>query len=181
MKMQPTKEIRRLLCLALYYGLATHLPRKSVPVLGKISNNFRILCAKGIFKHCGKVSTIGKRAYFGTGKYVEIGNYSGIGDDCTIPNNAIIGEYVMMGPQVYMARDNHKFANTETPMYMQGMQDCAPIRIEDDCWIGARAIVTPGRRIGQGCIVAAGAVVTKDIPQYSVVGGNPAKVIKRRK
>ncbi|MDE7126005.1 MAG: acyltransferase, partial [Muribaculaceae bacterium] len=53
--------------------------------------------------------------------------------------------------------------------------------IEDDVWLGVRAILTPGHRIGQGSVVAAGAVVTKDVAPYSVVGGNPAKIIKSRK
>lgn len=52
--------------------------------------------------------------------------------------------------------------------------------IEDDCWIGTRVIMTPGRKIGKGSILAAGAIVTKDVEPYSIVGGNPARVIKKR-
>lgn len=52
--------------------------------------------------------------------------------------------------------------------------------IEDDCWIGARVIILPGRRIGKGSIIGAAAVVTKDVEPYNIVGGNPARVIKKR-
>ena len=55
-----------------------------------------------------------------------------------------------------------------------------PVYIGDDVWIGARVIILPGRKIGEGVIIGAGAVVTKDVPDYAVVGGNPAKVIKFR-
>ena len=55
------------------------------------------------------------------------------------------------------------------------------ILIEDDVWIGARVIISKRRHIGKGSILAAGAVVTKDVPEYAIVGGNPAKVIKMRK
>ena len=52
--------------------------------------------------------------------------------------------------------------------------------IEDDVWIGTRAIILPGTRIGKGSIIGAGSVVTKDVPQYSIVGGNPARILKTR-
>ena len=63
----------------------------------------------------------------------------------------------------------------------QGNTDVAPVVIGDDCWIGRRVMIMAGVTIGEGCVIAAGAVVTKDIPPYSVVGGIPAKVIKNRK
>lgn len=52
--------------------------------------------------------------------------------------------------------------------------------IEDDCWIGVRSILTPGRHIKKGSIIAAGAIVTKDFDEYSIIGGNPAHLIKKR-
>jgi len=52
--------------------------------------------------------------------------------------------------------------------------------IEDDVWIGTNAIILPGRRLGKGSIIAAGAVVTRDVEPYAIVGGNPARLIKRR-
>lgn len=116
----------------------------------------------------------------GSGKNISIGSYSSIGQNCTV-SHAKIGDYVMMGPEVMFIVNNHEFARTDIPMEKQGFSGIKAITVEDDVWIGARAILLPGVKIGQGSIIATGAVVTKDVPPYSIVGGNPARVIKKRK
>lgn len=65
-------------------------------------------------------------------------------------------------------------------MCQQGKRHVNPTIIEDDCWIGAGVIMTSGRRVAQGAIIAAGSVLTKNFDEYSIVGGNPAKLIRRR-
>lgn len=176
------KKIVRLFCLLVYYGFAQHLPSSYCPVIGRFCNKIRVFCVKGIFKKCGAISTIDRRAYFGTGVDIEMGDYSGIGERCVVPKNTIIGNYVMMAPEVHIVQNNHNYQNLEKPMCFQGSPRTIPQTIiEDDCWIGVRAILTPGHVIGQGSIVAAGAVVTNDVVAYSIVGGNPAKLIKMRK
>ena len=172
----------RYLFLFLYYGFAQHLPSSYFPCVGKYFNAFRIFCCKRIFKRCGKISTIDRHAYFGNGKDLEIGDFSGIGENCVILNNTVIGKYVMMAPEVHIVANNHTFSDTEKPMCFQGsIEGVTPTIIDDDCWIGVRVILTPGHRIGNGSILAAGAVVTKDVEPYSIVGGNPAKLIRKRK
>lgn len=172
----------RYLFLVLYYGFAQHLPSSYSIWGGKFCNMIRIFCCHKIFKYCGKVSTIDRHAYFGNGRNVEIGDYSGIGENCVIPNNTVIGKYVMMAPEVHIVANNHTFSDTEKPMCFQGsIEGVTPTIIDDDCWIGVRVILTPGHRIGKGSILAAGAVVTKDVEPYSIVGGNPAKLIRKRK
>lgn len=168
--------------LVLYYGFCQYLPNSYSVLGGKLWNSCRIFCCRRIFKYCGKVSTINRRAYFGNGKNVVIGDYSGIGENCVIPNDIVIGKYVMMAPDVHILTNNHLFDNTDIPMCLQGYS-CPKSNtvIEDDCWLGIRVIMTPGHRIGRGSILAAGAVVTKDVQPYSVVGGNPARLIKKRK
>lgn len=174
--------IVRFVFLVTYYCVARFLPGSYSPVFGRIANRIRILCVRHIFKYCGKISTVDRMAYFGTGKGIEIGDYSGIGENCVIPNNTIIGKYVMMAPDVHIVANNHNFSDTEKPMCFQGSPTNPPVTvIEDDCWIGVRVIMTPGRHIRKGTIVAAGAVLTKDFPEYSIVGGNPAKMIRKRK
>ena len=79
------------------------------------------------------------------------------------------------------AARNHAFDRTDIPMNQQGFTPEKPIVIEDDVWIGARVIILPGVHIGTGAVVGAGAVVTKDVPDYAVVGGNPARILKMRK
>lgn len=168
--------------LAIYYGFAQYLPSSYAPIVGKISNKIRILCCKLIFKYCGKISTIDRRAYFGNGREIEIGDYSGIGERCVVPHNTKIGKYVMMAPEVHVVSDNHNFSDTSEPMCFQGsITNHQPTVIDDDCWIGIRVILTPGHHIGQGSILAAGAVVTHDVEPFSIVGGNPAKLIRKRK
>ena len=132
---------------------------------------------KGIFKKCGKISTIDRCAYLGNGFEVEIGDYSGIGANCFLPNNIKIGKYVMMAPEVFIAKNNHRFDKTATPMCFQGASENGITIIEDDCWIGRRVIMTPGRHIKKGSIIATGSVLTKDFDEYSIIGGNPAHII----
>lgn len=85
-----------------------------------------------------------------------------------------------MGPYCFFCTKNHEFSNTEIPMIEQGYRPIAPIVLEDDIWLGQGVMIMPGVHIGKGAILAAGAVVTKDVPEFAVVGGNPAKIIKFR-
>jgi acetyltransferase-like isoleucine patch superfamily enzyme len=66
-------------------------------------------------------------------------------------------------------------------MNTQGFLPDLPVVIEDDVWVGANVTILPGRRIGQGSIVGAGSVVTRDVPAYAIVGGNPAVVVGSRR
>ena len=86
----------------------------------------------------------------------------------------------MMGPEVVIYTSQHEFGRTDIPMQQQGKTPTMPVTIGNDVWIGRRAIIMPGVTIGNGAIIGAGAIVTKDVPDYSVVGGVPAKVIKMR-
>lgn len=109
----------------------------------------------------GNHSNIGPYSYIGCSGYVEIGNN------------------VMMGPRVNLLAENHNAERVDVPMKSQGVTRKA-IVIKDDCWLGANSTVLAGVTIGEGSIVAAGAVVTKDVPAFSIVGGVPARVIKSR-
>ena len=87
----------------------------------------------------------------------------------------------MMGSDVVIITRNHRFERTDIPMMEQGFSDEQPVTIGDDVWIGDRVIILPGIKVGDGSIIAAGAVVTHDVPAYAIVGGVPAKVIGMRK
>ena len=175
------KRISQKFWLCLFYGLANHLPNSYTRLLGSPSNKFRIFCCKHIFKKCGKVSTINHHCDFGNGCEVEIDDYSGIGAYCMIPHDIKIGKYVMMAPHVTIFSRNHCFENLEKPMCFQGFSPSKRTIIEDNVWIGQSVILTVGHRVGSGSIIAAGAVVVKDIDRNSILGGNPAKLIKYRK
>ena len=87
----------------------------------------------------------------------------------------------MMGQDVLIFPSNHNFSDLETPMSKQGAGQIRILHIEDDVWIGSRAMILASvNKIGKGAIVAGGSVVTKDVPDYAIVGGNPAKIIKYR-
>lgn len=89
-----------------------------------------------------------------------------------------IGDRVLIGPDVCICTGTHA---TDWPgrQAASGTSFAHPIRIEEDCWIGARAVIMPGVHIGRGSTVAAGAVVTKDVEAECLVGGVPAKLIRR--
>lgn len=85
----------------------------------------------------------------------------------------------MMGPDVVILTHTHVTSRIDIPMGQQG-GEIRPVTVGNDVWIGMRSIIMPGVNIGNGVIIGAGAVVTKDIPDYAVVGGVPAKIIRFR-
>ncbi len=85
-----------------------------------------------------------------------------------------------MGPNVFIVTANHRFDRIDIPMCEQGNSESKQTIIEDDIWIGRQVIFTSGRTVKRGSIIAAGTVLTKDFPEYSIIGGNPAKLIRYR-
>ncbi|MBO5025211.1 MAG: acyltransferase [Bacteroidaceae bacterium] len=171
----------RILYLILYYGFAQYLPDSYSKPLGQVSNWIRCFLVKKIAKKVGLIDTINRRVYFGNGEKLELGDHCTLGANVSIPNDTIVGAYSMVSRQVYILHGNHNFSNPDIPIKLQGSQPDKQTIIEDDVWIGMRSFLTPGRRVRKGSIVAAGSVLTKDFPEYSVIGGNPAKLIKSRK
>lgn len=111
---------------------------------------------------------LGRRC--GVGRYTEISAQD---------SQVTIGDDVRIAGHVWIGTSNHVFADPDRSIATQGAVQL-PVFIEDDVWIGEKATVLPGVTIGRGSVVAAGAVVTRDVPPYSVVGGVPARLIKRR-
>ena len=99
--------------------------------------------------------------------------------DASQNGSIIIGKNVLIGPNVVFRASNHIFKDLSTPMKFQGHSG-GKIVVCDDVWIGANATVVPDVCIGKGSIIGAGAVVTKNISEYSICVGVPAKVIKKR-
>lgn len=111
----------------------------------------------------------------------SIGDNSGIGANSKLYGTVKIGDNVMMGPECYIYAYNHNTQRTDVAMNQQGIATENPVEIGNDVWIGSRVTILPGVKIGEGAIIGASSVVTKDVPAYAVVGGNPAKLIKSRK
>ena len=170
--------LKKVICLILYYSIAQYLPKSGS--FRNLGGAIRLLLCKNIFRKCGKHVNIERRAWFGSGVNIEIGDYSGIGINSHIPSDTIIGKYVMMGPNVFILDVNHEVSDTTKPMCFQGHVGRKTTVIEDDVWIGRDVKMTPGRHISKGSIIAMGCVLTKDFPEYSIIGGNPSKLIRSR-
>lgn len=123
---------------------------------------------------------------FGTQHFTpefRMGNYSSFGDDGHIScvNKVIIGDNVRIGKKVFLTDNAHGASDRQlldTRPNLRPIVSKGPVIIEDNAWIGEMVCIMPGVTIGKGRIVGANAIVTKDIPPYCVVGGNPAKIIK---
>ena len=157
-----------------------HLPVAHciIKPIGKFSKAFRALCGRMILTRCGHNVNIYPKAKFSS--KVELGDNSDIGFEAKLNGKVIIGNNVIMGPEVHVYTTNHNTSRIDIPIKYQGNTEERPVFIGDDSWICERVIILPGVHIGKGCVVAAGAVVTKDVPDYAVVAGNSAKVVKLR-
>ena len=109
---------------------------------------------------------------------VIIGDYTRVGLHNTIIGPVRIGSNVNLAQGITVTALNHNFDDTTKRIDQQGVTTKA-VTINDDVWIGANAVVLPGVTIGTHSVVAAGAVVPKDVPPYTIVAGVPAKVIKQ--
>lgn len=169
--------------LVVYYGFARHLPKSNRPLLGKFGGWLRYQCAKHLFAECKGYVNLEQGAYIGNGKNFHVLGNSGIGKDFVCHNRVVtIHGNVMMGEDVLLLGGGHRFDNLDLPIGKQGGLPDTPLDILEDVWIGARVIILPGcKRIGAHSIIGAGSVVTHDVPDYAIVGGNPARIIRMRK
>lgn len=152
-----------------------------------------------IFLHGGKYISVGENTIIGRNvclqcwdKYknesfypeLSIGDNSSVRDDghITCCNKILIGNNVRIGPKVLITDNSHGASTREMldlnpierPLFSKG-----PIIIEDNVWIGEKASIMPNVKIGRGSIIGANCVVTKDVPNYCIVGGNPARILKQ--
>lgn len=114
-------------------------------------------------------------------KQISLGHRVQFGPGCSVDCDTIIGNDVLLAKNVaFVGRDDHQYDIPGVSIWDSPRGDSFEVVVEDDVWIGHGAIVLSGVTIGAGAIVAAGAVVTKDVPPYSIVGGNPAKLLRQR-
>lgn len=124
------------------------------------------------------------RAFLKDVNKLKIGNNVSFGENCSLycGSGVVIGNDVLIASYVSIISADHEFSDSMKTIESQGERiEKKPIVIGDDVWIGTKSIILKRVRIGKGAIVGAGAVVTKDVPEYAVVAGNPAKIIKFRK
>jgi acetyltransferase-like isoleucine patch superfamily enzyme len=112
---------------------------------------------------------------------IACGNSVGIGPDNIFMCNVLFGNNIMTGPEVkFLNKIEHVYNTVGKDIFHSGWGEMSQIVIKDEVWIGCSSIILGPCTIGQGSILAAGSIVTKDIPPYSIVGGNPARLIKMR-
>lgn len=114
-------------------------------------------------------------------KDIVIGDRVQLGPECIIHCDVHFGNHILVGPRVaFFGKDGHRYDIVGKTIWDSPRGDNYKIIVEDDVWIGYGAIILSGVTIGRGSVVAAGSIVTKSIPRYSIVGGVPAKVIGKR-
>lgn len=156
-------QIRNLLTYYIYNNWVTHVPIHWARLM-YMRRLLRMHVGKGAFVHMGCVFY----------ENVEIGRGSVIGRGCHLLGNITIKANVSITAQTYMFSSSHDKDDPDFRAYTK------PILIEDHAWIGARAMVQPGVRVGVGAVLAANSTATRDIPDYMVYGGTPAKKIGER-
>ena len=159
----------------------------------KFGNNLRYNYYKSTLKRIGINAIIESGVRFGSPSSIEIGDNCIFGRNVNINagecNGVYIGNHVAIADGTYLRSGNHRFDRTDTPIQNQGHYASTieynnrkySIVIEDDVWIGARVIILSGAFIGEGSVLAAGSVVSGNIPPYSIVVGNPGRVVSKRK
>lgn len=128
----------------------------------------------------GRRAKIGLGTSFSSNRAVSIGDDFFCGRDCHFGAPANIGRDVMFASFVALVGGDHRIDGISVPIRLSGRDTMKTIQISDDVWIGHGAIVMHGCRLGTGSVVAAGSVVTKDVPEYAIVAGNPARVLRYR-
>lgn len=146
---------------------------------GAFFNRLRVRVLRKLAIDVGDRCLIRSGVVFNRPENFFIGSDSGLGTGSLISceGKVKIGSRVLMGADVIIYTSNHVWSEKYGTYFGQGL-DIAPVTIGDDVWLGARCIILPGVSIGNGATIAAGAVVTKDVPSLAIVGGVPARIIK---
>lgn len=162
-----------------YYLIAKHMPRSyEFGLMGKIGKKLRSAAVQILAAQAHPTVFVERGADFGSGKKLYLKEYACVGENARITGSGrvTIGRHAMMGPDVMIITSDHVLKK-------EGFGKdyiTRDIEIGDYAWIGARAIILKGVKLGKHSVVGAGAVVTKDVPDYAVVGGSPARILKYR-
>ncbi len=165
--------------LIIYYVIIQNLPHSRFL---KISNTIRIWYLSKVLKIMpyDKNSKFEYKIYISDARQINLGSFVRINENTFFQGNVNIGNHVMIAPNVSVYSKTHKYDDLNTPMVLSGETPTKTVVIEDDVWIGINTVILPGIRIGKGAIVGANSVVTKNVEPYSIVGGVPAKFIRKR-
>lgn len=151
--------------------MITELSKRIIP--------FRSRDAKRVGEDCYYLDMI----VWLNGDKIELGDGVSFNYGCYVNgyNGLVIGDHTTFGPYALIHTANHNMDDPMRPVTEQGWEDSPPVKIGANCWIAMGVCILPGITIGDGCVIGAGSVVVKDIEEYSVAVGNPAKVISNRR
>ena len=169
---------KKLMCYAFYRLCAKHLPDDLGPI-GAISARLRRMACRPLFRGSARVVTVGRGADFGNGCNVVMEDHANLGAYALVDGSRAvltIGRHVMMGKHCTIILQNHKYLETGYDGFVG-----KDVLIGEHAWIGHHVVILPGVTIGAHAIIGAGSVVSKDVPDYAVAAGNPARVKKLRK
>ena len=173
-------------CLVMKYFLV--VTAETLSALIFMLPRYRLMNAiKSMFLRIVWRATIGKRVVYYSGVRIFTGRKLRVGDDVdfaagvllTTDGGLDIGDRVLIGFGAKILTGNHEIP-AERGQIFSGGYIRSPVKIGNDVWIGASSIILPGVVIGEGAVIAAGSVVTKDVQEFTIVGGSPAKLLKRR-
>lgn len=168
----------RLFWRATYELIARRLPGHNFGgLISRWSSNFRVFCARRFILACGTNIFLGPNVTLSFSS--EIGSHVEINENCYM-QGCKIGDYALIGPWCYSIIRHHKYKDPNIPVILQGYTSNNPPLIGRDVWIGARVMLLPGIKLGEGSVIAAGAIVTHDVAPFAVVAGIPAREIGRR-
>lgn len=161
----------------LYHCFFSWLPHYQLGLDWKLCRKLRAFATSLYIDRCGSDVDVGRKVKLSA--KLHLGDRSSIGDFSYLQGDITIGSDVMMAPRCALIADDHRFDDLSRPMNTQGT-NFQKIVVGNDVWIGYGVTILPGVTVGDGAICAAGAVVTKDVQPYTIVGGNPARMIKMR-
>lgn len=170
----------------MWWGLGAELRTLALWLLGGAPLRFGIRARARFMpyflKHLGAGAVLQDGLWITNPEKVSIGSNCNFGRRVFITGGGgvRIGDWVGLGPDVKIWSVNHRFSDPDTPWMLQGWEK-SPVVIGDDVWLGANVFVMPGVTIGRGAIISAGTVLTKSVPEFAIVAGNPGRVVGWRR
>jgi maltose O-acetyltransferase len=163
---------------AVYYILVYNIPHSRFCPLFNTIRKFYICNVLKVAPYCKK-SAFQNKIYLSNFSDISIGRHCRINEYVFI-QGARIGDHVMIAPYVTILSSTHRHDRLDIPMIKQEKRKNITPVIGNDVWIGTKAVIMPGVHIADGCIIGAGAVVTRDTEPYTIYGGVPARKIRSR-
>ena len=166
--------------LVIYYSIIQHLAHSRI--IG-VFTRFRVWYLSRAFgvMPSDKNSKVEYGVYISDAKNLKIGKHVRINENVFLQGHITIGDNVMLAPNVAIYSKTHNYNNPDVPMVLAGDSETKEVVIENNVWIARNVVILPGIRIGEGSIVGANSVVNRDVEPWSIVGGVPAKLIRKRK